>query len=108
MPDSRATRATADAAALGLALHTGGIGVQDFIIAPAILSVTSLLAESALGRYLHKAEADLKERQFRETKRLFDESLRPVLQGLPQRLKGEGRFNIPAEMVAAAEELLSL
>ena len=103
----RATRVTADAAGLALALHTGGIGVQDFIIAPAILSVTSLLAESALGRYLHKAEADLKERQFRETKRLFDDSLRPVLQGLPQRLKGEGRFNIPAEMVEAAEELLS-
>jgi len=104
----RATRATADAAALGLALHTGGIGVQDFIIAPAILSVTSLLAESALGHYLHKAEAELKARQLRETQRLFEESLRPVLAGLPERLKQEGRFNIPAEMVDAAEELLNL
>ncbi len=104
----RATRATADAAALGLALHTGGIGVQDFIIAPAILSVTSLLAESALGRYLHKAEAELKARQFRETQRLFEETLQPVLLGLPERLKPEGRFNIPAEMLDAVEELLSL
>jgi len=102
----RATRVTADAAALGLALHTGGIGVQDFIIAPAILSVTSLLAESALGHYLHKAEAELKERQYQETKRLFDESLRPVLQGLPQRLKGEGRFNIPQTLVDSAEAAL--
>ena len=104
----RATRATADAAALGLALHTGGIGVQDFIIAPAILSVTSLLAESALGHYMHRAEAELKARQFRETQRLFEEVLRPVLENLPERLNGEGRFNIPAERVEAAEKLLSL
>jgi len=102
----RATRVTADAAALALGLHTGGIGVQDFIIAPAILSVTSLLAESALGRYLHKAEADLKQRQLQETRRLFDENLRPVLQGLPLRLKGEGRFNIPKEALDAAGESL--
>jgi hypothetical protein len=104
----RATRATADAAAMGVALHTGGIGVQDFIIAPAILSFTSLLAESALGHYLHKAEAELKARQFGETRRLFEEALRPVLLGLPKRLNPQGRFNIPAETVAAAEELLGL
>lgn len=102
----RATRATADAAALGLALHTGGIGMQDFIIAPAILTVTTLLAESALGRYLHKAEAELKARQFEETRRLFAETLRPALAGLPGRLRGKGRFNIRAEVLEAAEELL--
>jgi hypothetical protein len=93
---------------LGVALHTGGIGVQDFIIAPAILSVTSLLAESALGHYLHKAEADLKSRQFKETQSLFDTHIRPVLLALPEKLKGAGRFNIPLETVVAAEASWSL
>ncbi len=104
----RATRATADAAALGLALHTGGIGLQDFIIAPAILSVTSLLAESALGHFLHRAEAELKERQFRETKKLFVEIFGPVLKSLPGRMNQTVRFNIPGEMVDNIERMLFL
>ncbi len=102
----RATRVTADAVALGLALHTGGIGVQDFIIAPAILSVTSLLAESALGHFLHRAEAELKERQFRETKKLFEEVLGPVLESLPDRMNQDVRFNIPLQMVDSVEKIL--
>jgi hypothetical protein len=102
----RATRVTADAAALGLALHTGGIGVQDFIIAPAILSVTSLLAESALGHYMHKAEAELKARQSTETRKLFEETLRPALIRLPERLSGEGRFKIPGKLLAEVEDFL--
>ena len=102
----RATRATADAAALGLALHTGGIGVQDFIIAPAILSVTSLLAESALGHFLHRAEAELKERQYRDTQKLFEDVLGPVLKSLPDRMNQEVRFNIPGQMVESVEGML--
>ena len=104
----RATRATTDAVGLALALNTGGLGVQDFIIAPAILSFTSLLAESALGHYMHRAEAELKARQFRETQKLFDEVLRPMLDNLPTRMQPEGRFNISAEMLDAAEGLLNL
>ena len=59
----RATRVTTDAAALGVALHTGGIGVQDFVIAPAVLSMTSMLAESALGHFMNRAQEQLKQRQ---------------------------------------------
>ncbi len=102
----RATRVTADAAALGLALHTGGIGVQDFILAPAILSVTSLLTESALGHFLHRAEAELKERQFRDTQKLFKEVLGPVLKKLPDRMNQDVRFNIPIQMVEGVEGML--
>ena len=102
----RATRATADAAALGLALHTGGIGVQDFIIAPAILSVTSLMAESALGHFLHRAEAELKERQFRETQTLFAGCFSPLLKSLPDRMNQNTRFNIPHQMIASVEGIL--
>jgi GTPase SAR1 family protein len=102
----RATRVTADAAALGLALHTGGIGVQDFIIAPAILSVTSLMTESALGHFLHRAEAELKERQYRDTQKLFDGILGPVLKSLPERLNQDVRFNIPVQRVEEVERIL--
>ncbi|MFM8330243.1 MAG: GTPase [Candidatus Methylumidiphilus sp.] len=104
----RATRATTDAVGLALALNTGGIGVQDFIIAPAILSVTSMLAESALGHFLHRAEAELKQRQYRETAKLFEEILRPPLLALPERLAEASRFNVPAGMVDAVEEMLGL
>lgn len=102
----RATRVTADATALGLALHTGGIGVEDFVIAPAILSVTTLLTESALGHFLHRAEAELKERQYRETENLFEEVFAPELKNLPDRMNQDVRFNIPVQMVESVERML--
>jgi hypothetical protein len=49
----RATRVTADAAMLVLVLQAGGIGLHDLLIAPAMLSLTAFLAESAVGGYLH-------------------------------------------------------
>lgn len=102
----RATRFTTDAAALAMALHTGGIGVQDFVIAPAVLSITSLLAEGALGHFLSRVEAELKERQFRAVEKLLQQCLRPVLDGLPDRIGGEGRFNIAGEMLSDVEAIL--
>ena len=59
----RATRVTTDAAAIALTLQMGGIGVHDLIFAPAMLTVTSLLAESAIGSYMHKVEHELKQHQ---------------------------------------------
>jgi hypothetical protein len=99
----RATRVTTDAAALAVALHTGGIGVQDFIIAPAMLSLTSMLAESALGRYMDKAAADLKRRQFAAVEKLFRDTLRAQLVRLPGRLDAARRFDISPETLHAAE-----
>jgi hypothetical protein len=99
----RATRVTTDAAALALALHTGGIGVQDFVIAPAMLSLTSMLAESALGRYMDKAAADLKRRQLDAVEKLFQGTLRAQLIRLPGRLDAARRFDISPETLQAAE-----
>ena len=90
----RATRVTTDAAALAVALHTGGIGVQDFIIAPAMLSLTTMLTESALGRYMNKAAADLKQQQFKAVKELFDKTVHAYLNGLPGKWTLR-QFNIP-------------
>lgn len=102
----RGARVTADAAALALALHTGGIGIHDFLLAPAILSVSSLLTESALGHYMDRAQADLKQRQYLSVSALLDEMLRPTLLCLPDRLDPAGKFNIPADTLKNAEKLL--
>lgn len=102
----RATRITTDAAALAMALHTGGIGIHDFLLAPAILSLTTMLAEGALGRYLHKSEAELKQRQYHEVEKLFDRLIRVELNRLPERLDPSDKFNIPAQTLATAEAML--
>jgi hypothetical protein len=101
----RATRVTTDAAALAVALHTGGIGVQDFVIAPAMLSLTSLLAESALGRYMDKAAEELKRKQLAAVERLFRDAVQAHLVRLPGRLDAARRFDIPPELLEAAAKL---
>lgn len=59
----RAARATADAAGVALAVKSGGLAPTDLVLAPAMLSVTTLLTESALGKYLDSIKAELRERQ---------------------------------------------
>lgn len=67
----RAARASADAAGLALIFHTGGIGPHDFVLAPTMLSLTSFLAESALGKVLESVAADLKRTQLQAIKALL-------------------------------------
>ncbi len=100
----RATRATADAAVIALTLQMGGIGLHDLVIAPAMLTVTSLLAESAVGGYMHKVEAELKQNQFNTVKRaLFVENMRLKLLQLPEQLPMTTHFNISPDQLRAAE-----
>ncbi|MFA5982523.1 MAG: GTPase [Methylococcaceae bacterium] len=100
----RATRATADAAAIALALHTGGIGLHDLVIAPAMLSLTSLLTESAIGSYVHKVEAELKQQQFSKVKQqLLMGVMQEKLAHLPEQLSQQSFFNISPEQLEAAE-----
>ncbi|MGH8551975.1 MAG: GTPase, partial [Methylococcales bacterium] len=92
----RATRITTDAAVLAVALKTGGIGVHDFVVTPAVLSLTSYLTESALGHYLNRVEAELKQKQLQAvTSKLFDEALNKELTSLPARMNPNNKFNIP-------------
>lgn len=100
----RATRATADAAVIALTLQMGGIGLHDLVIAPAMLTLTSLLAESAVGSHMHKVEAELKQNQFNTVKQvLFIESLRNKLLQLPEQLSMTTHFNISPDQLHAAE-----
>jgi GTPase SAR1 family protein len=104
----RATRVTADAAVIALALHTGGIGMHDLIIAPAMLTVTSLLAESAVGSYMGRVEKELKQRQLAAVKQtLFTESMRKKLLELSGQLSSVTYFNISPEQLQQAESQLT-
>jgi len=59
----RATRIGTDAAGVALAIKSGGMAPVDLVLAPAMLSVTTLLTESALGRYLEGVRRDLERAQ---------------------------------------------
>jgi len=59
----RATRVGTDAAGVALAIKTGGMAPADLVLAPAMLSVTTLLTESALGRYLESVKRELRQAQ---------------------------------------------
>ncbi len=101
----RATRATADAAVIAFTLYTGGIGVHDLVIAPAMLTVTTLLAESSIGSYMHKVERELKQQQFNEVKQvLFMDSLAKKLLGLPGQIPPISHFNISPEQLRVIEQ----
>ncbi len=103
----RATRVTADAAVIALALHTGGIGMHDLVIAPAMLTVTSFLAESALGSYMNHVESELKQRQLAAVKQaLFTDSMKLKLLELSGQLSSVTYFNISPEQLQQAESQL--
>ncbi len=100
----RATRISTDAAAMALVIATGGIGIHDLVITPAMLSVTSLLTESALGGVMNSAKSELKKQQMDTVKSdLFISSLQQSLYLLPEQLSEKGRFNISPEQVQKAE-----
>jgi len=67
----RAARVSTDAAAVVLAVKSGGLAAADLILAPAMLSVTTMLTESVLGQYMDRTKNQLK----REQQALIDSAL---------------------------------
>ncbi len=104
----RAARATADAAAIGLALKTGGIGMSDFVLAPAMLSVTTLLTESALGKYIDRIKARLRVEQFEAVdSRLFSGCLSHSLNAIAQEIQqSDNQSFISEKALSDAETML--
>jgi hypothetical protein len=101
----RATRVTADAVAIALTLQMGGIGLHDLIFAPAMLTITSLLTESAIGSYMHKVEYELKQQQLATVKKsLFVDGIRQKLLALQSQLSRTTHFNISPEQLQAVEQ----
>ncbi len=103
----RAARATADAAAVVLALKTGGIGINDLLLAPAMLSVTSMLTESALGRYLNLVKAKLRVEQLESVKnQLYEGYLKQALLDLGKQNSNNDDVFISENSLSAAAESL--
>jgi len=103
----RAMRVTTDAAAIALAVKTAGLGVGDLLVAPAMLSLTSTLAQGALGAYLAQEARELKARQYAAVADgVFGANFRSTLDGLVAQLEGAGLFAIAASELAAAEGAL--
>jgi hypothetical protein len=98
---------TADAAIVALTLYTGGIGLHDLAIAPAMLMLTNFLTESAIGSYMKKVEADLKTQQFEAVKTQIFAPLSQRLHDLPQQIKTEMHFTISPEQLAEVETKLT-
>ncbi len=91
----RAFRVSTDAAAVVLAVKSGGLAASDLLIAPATLGLTSMLTEGALGRYMESVRSDLmvtQEKRVRDT--LFDGLLRPALKTLGRSPSKPGLFNL--------------
>lgn len=101
----RATRITTDAVLMALVIHSGGIGVSDLFFTPAMLSITSLLTEGAIGSYVNKVEADLKHQQLLTVKnRLFTEVAQQALYQLPQFMSDHNRFAISPKQLQEAQQ----
>jgi hypothetical protein len=72
-----------------------------------MLTVTSLLAESAIGSYMHKIEHDLKQHQLATVKQtLFADRIGLKLRALPEQLSAITHFNISPDQLQAAERQL--
>lgn len=105
----RATRATADAAGIAFAINTGGVGLSDFILAPAVLSLTSMLAEGALGSYMTHIESDLKQQQGALVQeQIFDQQLAQPLSQIANERDQHALFGISADQIDKIQERLSI
>jgi len=99
----RAARATADVAALALAIKTGGTPIHELLFAPAMLALSSLLTEGALGAYLRSVESELKQRQLEQARAgLFQGEFARSLRELVAGLEGAGVLGVPPEALAQA------
>jgi len=103
----RAARVTADASGIAFALKTGGIGVSDLLLAPAMLSLTSMLTEGALGSYMSRISDELKHKQMQTVEeQLFNKTLANELLKLSGSLDRNRIFGIQEQQMAEARQAL--
>jgi len=98
----RAARVTTDAAAIVLAVKSGGLAASDLLIAPAMLSVTSMLAEGAIGKYMDTVKKQLQTKQLEQVRLLVEEELNFKLRQLPEKMDSDRFFSMTPEELATA------
>ncbi len=90
----RAARVSTDAAAVVIALKTGGIGLNDLILTPAMLSFSTMLAESAVGRYMKTVEEKLKVIQLASMNEHVLFPLQQQLMSMPDKMNTKGLYGL--------------
>ncbi len=101
----RAARVTADAAGVALAFKTGAIGVNELVLTPAMLSLTSFLTESAVGKYMDVIKEQLKNRQRHQVEDLITRFFSEVFSALPDVLDDKRLFLIDRDELERVEQL---
>ncbi len=100
----RATRLSADLAGVVIAVKTGSIGISEALLTPAMLSVTSVLTEGAVGKYVGSVREQLKQQQYELVQRLLQEQFAAPLLNLELELPG--LFNVSERKLGQAETAL--
>lgn len=103
----RAARVTTDAAGVVLVLKTGGLGVNEAVLTPAMLSLTSFLTESAVGAYMSSVAADLKDSQFKYVSQVIENQVQARLLALVPKMEGVTLFQISRDELAQARDALT-
>jgi len=107
----RAARVSTDAAAVVIALKTGGIGLNDLILTPAMLSFSTMLAEGAVGRYMKTVEEKLKVIQLESMHEHVLSPMQQLLISMPTRMDTSGLYGLSPDELdktnKALEELTS-
>jgi len=101
----RVARITTDAAAVVLAVKSGGLGAVDLVVAPAMLSLTSMLTEGALGQYMQTVQSKLTDYQRAEVAKVVSRTLRARLYAVAL---SDTTHGITPETLAAATRQLEL
>lgn len=103
----RATRVSADAAAVLFALKTGGIGLNDLILAPAMLSFTTMLTEGAIGQYMKNVEEQLKKQQMASVKSHIFSILQNEFKQMPAKMNAVNLYALSFTEMELAETAIS-
>ena len=99
----RATRMSADIAAVVVAIKTGTVGLSEALLTPAMLSVTSSLTEGAVGTYVGTVRDQLKDHQFSLVQHLLRQELTMPLLSLD--LDNDALFRIDERNLQRIERI---
>ena len=103
----RTGRAAIDAAAVALALKTGGLTPVDAVFAPASFAVSSLLMEGIAGLQMGSVARDLKKRQLKAVQsKLVQNVLGAELYALAGNLQAKELLGIPPQRLEEAGRAL--